>query len=33
MLIESFIVDAIEKVEHEAVREALSDMARSWLRQ
>jgi Fe-S cluster assembly protein SufD len=32
LLIESFILDAIEKVEHDAVREALSDMARAWLR-
>lgn len=31
LLIQSFIGDAIEKVEHEAVREALGVMAQSWL--
>jgi Fe-S cluster assembly protein SufD len=32
MLIESFILDAIEKVEHEPIREALGEMARGWLK-
>jgi Fe-S cluster assembly protein SufD len=31
LLIESFILDAMEKVEDEAVRDALSAMARTWL--
>jgi Fe-S cluster assembly protein SufD len=31
MLIEAFIIEAIDKVEHEAVRAALSDMAKTWL--
>ncbi len=33
MLIESFIIEAIEKVEQEPIREALSEMARGWLKQ
>ena len=31
LLIEAFIGDAIEKVEHEATRAALNDIARNWL--
>ncbi len=31
LLIESFIGEALDKVEHEGVREALSTMARDWL--
>ena len=31
LLIEAFIGDAIDKVEHEALREALMDVARGWL--
>lgn len=31
LLIESFIVEAVEKVEHEAVRDALATLARNWL--
>jgi Fe-S cluster assembly protein SufD len=31
LLTESFIAEAIDKVEHEPLREALSDIARAWL--
>jgi hypothetical protein len=31
MLIESFVGEAIEKVEEEAIREALMRVARRWL--
>jgi len=31
LLIEAFIGEAIEKVEHDAVREALMEIARQWL--
>ncbi len=33
LLIESFIGEAIEKVEHEGLREALMELAHAWLRQ
>ena len=33
LLIESFIGEALEKVEREDVREALAELARGWLRQ
>ncbi len=33
LLIEAFIGEAIEKIEHEAVREALMELARRWLSQ